>query len=340
MKRIFVYALQGLLPIVTAHLSAQAQNGFYISPGTTVTVSAGNTVSFDSLVLIPSADLSITGQNSVSKNTALTNAASNTYISRVFLSGALISSFSGDIRIYYQDNELNGLDENSLTLNVYNGTGWGDYSSGVTRNAVSNFVQTTVSNLDLKELTLAAFTAPLPLIWIKTRAYQSSSNNIVEWVTAEEKDIWQYQVQRSTDAISWKNTGAPVSGRNTAGPNYYSYRDALAVSGVVYYRIQQKDIDGSITYSEIMPVTGSSVAQKGIMLYPNPVRTDLYFETTDSRVGFTEINIYNTSGIIVKRITTSTFSYTLDTGTLPKGTYTAVITMADNTVVTRSFIKL
>ena len=130
--------------------------GIYISPSANLFISGGTIFSTDSLVIVPSRDFNITGENAQTKNAAITHPSGNPYIKRVFHFLNTTSPFTGNISIYYLDGELNGLAENALTLNVHNGAVWNAYTTGVTRDGVNNVVNTTgLSNIMLNELTLA-----------------------------------------------------------------------------------------------------------------------------------------------------------------------------------------
>ena len=82
-----------------------AQNAMYITPGTQVFITAGTSMSIDSLVLIPSADLVINGENAFEKTTFFLHPSANKYVKRVYQLMQTLPAFSGSISVYYKDEE-------------------------------------------------------------------------------------------------------------------------------------------------------------------------------------------------------------------------------------------
>ncbi len=121
-QNIMVRLLTLWLSFITIH--GYAQSSLYVSSGANFYITNGTYVYIDGFVVKPSADYNITGENSVTRDATATPPPPTTYIQRVYLFLQILPAYSGDITIYYQDAELNGLNENTLNLNVYNGTAW------------------------------------------------------------------------------------------------------------------------------------------------------------------------------------------------------------------------
>ncbi|HEY8687803.1 MAG TPA: hypothetical protein VIM07_01110 [Chitinophagaceae bacterium] len=95
-----------------------------LSPGSDLTIKQGTPFFADNIILTPSADFTLSNV-SVNRNTSLSQPATNTNIARVYKFSGTTNFFSGSIQINYQDGaELNGLSENNLQLNIYNGAMW------------------------------------------------------------------------------------------------------------------------------------------------------------------------------------------------------------------------
>jgi hypothetical protein len=151
-----------LIALISLSLSGIAQSGIFVSSGTNLFIGSGATVALDSLVLQPSVNFNITGLNRQYRNNTVVHALGKPYVGRVFHFSTTTAAFSGAVRIYYRDSELNGLPETALTLNVHNGTAWNAYASNVIRNSTNNYVATTgLSSVRLNELTLAGSTTAL-----------------------------------------------------------------------------------------------------------------------------------------------------------------------------------
>lgn len=125
--------------------------------------------------------------------------------------------------------------------------------------------------------------APLPIELVKfvARCEQDGQQVRVVRETASEQDNKGYRVQKSSDGKTWDNI-AWVDGAQTAeGTNSYSMIDDAGsredADGVVYYRLQQQDNDGSTTYSPIEVVSRCG-AWYAVELSPNPVRDILQIQ--------------------------------------------------------------
>jgi hypothetical protein len=315
-----------------------AQSSLYIAPGATVYITAGATVAADGLVLTPTAGFALTGTGQLTRQTSLIHTSHNPHILRVYNFTNTTAPFSGTISVYYHDGELNGLDENALTLNVHNGTSWNAYNTSVTRDATGNVVTTTaLSAVVVNELTLASESLPLPLRWLKVEAVRRGDLVHINWRTANETNCELYHVQRSTNGRDWQETGSAVAARNEAGPNDYQLTDMAVPASLVYYRIRQKDRDGRITYSIIVLV--SSDQQQAVLLYPNPVADELSI-VAKGGLQLVSAQVYNAAGMLVGAENINhTILHTLPVNRLAAGVYTVHIRLSDGTFITRSFIK-
>jgi hypothetical protein len=145
-----------LIGLCTFALKGYSQGGMYIAPAGTFFIRSGTPVFIDSLVLTPSTDYLITGENRLQRKTTVTHPIYTPYISRVYDFSPALTSYHGSISMYYSDDELNGISENSVVLNMYDGNNWNAYPNNVTRNAPGNSVSTSgLSDVTLSELTLA-----------------------------------------------------------------------------------------------------------------------------------------------------------------------------------------
>jgi hypothetical protein len=226
-----------------------AQN-LKVSAGTDITVRSGTIFSVDSLTLTPSADFTLSNV-SLNKLTTATHTPVNTYIARVYNFSSTSNPFSGSVQVNYRDGaELNGIAENALTLNVYNGTGWAPYAAA-SRDAVQNFVLTAgLSNISFAELTLADVLHPLPLNWLFFTAVKKDGTALLNWGTAQEQNTRDFTVQHSIDAVTWTVIGTVPALGGSTGTTTYSFVHATPRVGINYYRILQTDRNSRFSYSD------------------------------------------------------------------------------------------
>jgi hypothetical protein len=90
---------------------------------------------------------------------------------------------------------------------------------------------------------------------------EMQNKNILKlsWSVDQQKNNKEYIIERSSDMQNWKVIGQVknLSAENTAG---YSFSDKNLDEGMNYYRIQQKDIYGNISYS-VLKVFDNSTSE-------------------------------------------------------------------------------
>lgn len=94
----------------------------------------------------------------------------------------------------------------------------------------------------------------LPVELTKFTAVQQGNATQLEWQTASETNCDYFIVERSTDGeIFTEVTRVNGNGTTSQLNNYVAY-DYAPHEGVNYYRLKQVDYNGSINYSEIVPL--------------------------------------------------------------------------------------
>ena len=225
-----------------------------VSAGTNLVIKPGTIFSTDNIILTPSVDFTLSNIT-VSRNSTASHPVLNTYISRVYQLSTSTNPFNGTIQINYQDGaELNGIPETDLQLNVHDGITWQVITSN-TNDVVNNYVlSTSLTGIQLNELTLAAIGAALPLHWRSFIAAKQQDNVLLEWSTFSEQNSRYFILQTSANGRIW-NTMATVSAAGTSSSiRNYNYLHTSPATGYNYYRIIETDIDGKYNYSLVRKV--------------------------------------------------------------------------------------
>ena len=286
-----------------ATLPAFAQSGLTVSAGSSVFITSGTVLSTDSLALTPSADFTISGANTQTRNAVVTHTTANPYIHRVFHFLNTMPSFSGAISIYYLDAELNGIPENLLTLNVNDGSVWSAYNLNVTRDAVNNFVTTTgLTNIFMNELTLANVNSPLPVTFILFNSTCIGGGVKLTWTTAQEINVKNYNVEKSSDGTNWKVIAGLTAAGNSNTERSYTFADYKS-SGNTFYRIAENDLNGRQTISAI--IKSSCLNTETFAIHPNPVQQMLFVSISVPDVMTVQLRLYDAKGAIVKQLQTN-----------------------------------
>jgi len=181
-------------------------------------------------------------------------------------------------------------------------------------------------------------------------AIKATGGDNVLWTTENEANYTNFAVQRSTDGgATFTTLGALLS----SGLGSYSYLDGKPVQGANSYRLQLTDLNGVITYSNVITImyanTGNQIALNGFMVYPNPTAGAVNLSitqpaasaNTSASTNYT-IQIVNNLGVVLKTAQSSSPQWQTDVSALVPGTYfITVMNTNTNTLVGRSaFVKL
>ncbi len=319
---------------LTTHL--HAQTFFSIGNDANLFIGAKTNISFDSLVLTSSTDMLLT-PTGITKSTTLFHTATGTHINRVYQFSQPFADFNGTIDFGYQDDELNGLDENTLVLNAFTNNTWTAYTNDVSRDATNNYITTSgLSNISLDELTLTSIAGVLPLHWLSVTATRENSLTVINWITTQEANCKYYQVQKSTDVVTWQNVGSPVKAMNGNSFNYYSFSDAFYLDSTAYYRIVLTDINGKTSYSTIVSVKDAN--DNRIVIYPNPA-SDIISVHVGGNARIRSVKVYDAIGkLMMSKEGSNSDVYSFSVNSLLGGFYMMMIE-TNTGKVSKGFVK-
>lgn len=137
----------------------------------------------------------------------------------------------------------------------------------------------------------------LPVQVSDFKVVAQSNAVLLTWNTLSEQNAKNIIVQRSSDGINFVDIKTvEVKGNSTETLNY-SFLDITAEVGTVYYRLQKNDVDGSYKFSEVRTVVFGLDADNEIVIFPNPVKTELNVRYKTSQN--VNILIYDITGKVV-----------------------------------------
>jgi uncharacterized repeat protein (TIGR03803 family) len=185
--------------------------------------------------------------------------------------------------------------------------------------------------------------AVLPLNLSEFNARLFNTNGELSWKTENEINTLSFDIERSTDGISFISTGNIIAA-NTSGVHFYNYTDKKITSlGVplLYYRLKQKDNDGRFTYSRIISLV-IDAGKETVTIYPNPVTNEVAFIISINQAEKIEGRITDNSGRVVKgqqwNLQAGSSTLSLDITGLAKGIYTLEI-KGERTHERQQFVK-
>lgn len=136
----------------------------------------------------------------------------------------------------------------------------------------------------------------LPVTWLSVNGQFQNGNAIIHWATASETNTDKFEIEHSTDGITYNKVGTAAAAGNSSSARQYRFIHPSPVSGKNYYRIKQIDSDGRFTYSSII-VLKNSDTRSSLIIAPNPVQAEviLYF----NEPGRKTIQLFNMKGALL-----------------------------------------
>lgn len=87
---------------------------------------------------------------------------------------------------------------------------------------------------------------------------------VLTWVTGQEKNINYFGIERSFTGKDFTSVGLALDGFENGATKEYAFKDispSLENNEVVYYRLKQFDIDGTVSYGKVLVVPNKSLSK-------------------------------------------------------------------------------
>ncbi|MCC5943980.1 MAG: T9SS type A sorting domain-containing protein [Bernardetiaceae bacterium] len=178
-----------------------------------------------------------------------------------------------NVRIEYATDELAGVPTTSLRMFRQESptSFWLQYNTGWAFDAAARIVTVSEVN-DFSSWSLGDEMTLLPVEWLSFEAREWDSQSArLTWQTLNENQNQGFEVQKSNDGKDFKTIGFVAGSGNTSQVMSYEFIDE-EFNASAYYRILQKDFDGSESYSSILFVEKALTAASAVQIYPNPTQ--------------------------------------------------------------------
>jgi hypothetical protein len=263
-----------------------------------MSLAAGTTIYSEGLTLVPQGPITLTNSNFQNSPTPVAITGSiNSIPNVVTLSTPLV--FTGTVRFYYQEADLNGSQESQLMMALKSSGAWA-LSPTATLNTTDNYIEDVLSSQTIEAVSAAIISAPLPVSLISfTAKRQANASVLLQWKTEAEQQNSHFAVERSGDGIHYQTIGTVPASVGATGSISYSFPDNNPLAGINYYRLKQYDLDGrEHLYGVRIVQPGNSVAP--ITLYPNPVSNFFKLQLPTAPAKPLNYSIQNAAGQVVQ----------------------------------------
>lgn len=172
----------------------------------------------------------------------------------------------------------------------------------------------------LSEVKIDVQGAILPVTLVDFYADCKENGNVdVIWEVESEFNNEQYTLEKSGDGKSWTSIGV-IPGLNKKERHTYSFQDRSPSPGKVFYRVEQQDFDGSISY---FPLIASQCDNSisDLAIHPNPISGSAEISYEGKINGTATYKVTDISGKILKSGVMSNTRIEVDFHGLSPGTY-------------------
>ncbi|WP_207434375.1 T9SS type A sorting domain-containing protein [Sabulibacter ruber] len=172
---------------------------------------------------------------------------------------------------------------------------------------------------------------PLPVTLTSFRATATNNGVQLNWTTASEKDNDYFQVERSLNGKTFASIGRVQGNGNSNVMKNYTFTDASAPAGAVYYRLKQVDYDGKFEYSKTISVNATaSKAAAQVAVVPNPFTQNLSFSINSSETRKVQVVLLDLNQKLIYReeveVSAGKVTLTKDLSKIANGVYLLKVT--------------
>jgi hypothetical protein len=230
-------------------------------------------------------------------------------------------------------------------------TAWHKYTFSFTATITSGdlFLQNNApggngNDLAIDDIGIAQLCTSLPQTLVNFNVVKQATESVLSWATTNNLAFDHFNIQRSTDGITWSGIGQTPAVNDNASQNNYSFVDYAPMNGSNYYRIDAIAANGQYLYSEVKLVQFGSDVQWSLSMYPNPV-TSGSTVTIQSNQPLQMIRVFDINGklVMVKNISNGnsqgSTNYALNTSSLSTGMYLAQVANSDGTINSLKLVK-
>lgn len=179
----------------------------------------------------------------------------------------------------------------------------------------------------------------IPVKLVKFAGSLQNNNAILNWSTETEVNNTGFNIERSIDGTTYNTVGFVAGAGNSTSLRNYNFTDRNIPTGIVYYRLNQIDLDGKTTYSNIIKLNNEASTNFTVtVVNPSKSKVDLQlFTSTGKKVS---LNLYGMNGqlIMSKQADLTAGTTSLSIGEkLSKGSYVLNI-ISDGEKLTKQVI--
>jgi len=181
---------------------------------------------------------------------------------------------------------------------------------------------------------VAAAAGPLPVTLTSMEGSADKCNAKVRWSTSNEIKLSRFEIEVSRDGMKFDKAGSLKPSAVNGNTGNYEFNTSQE-SGKAYYRLKIIDLDGTFTYSKVVPIV-TSCTDKLVKIFPNPVKQDQLLNVNISGYNSSvKGELFTSLGQLVKSYVLKNGANPLSVENLSQGFYT--LRVSENGSITETF---
>ena len=188
------------------------------------------------------------------------------------------------------------------TMNHHNGSSW-EVPTVTSTTFGSNMLTVVGYTGTFSPSAISEGSNPLPIELTAFNANCTENATTIKWQTASEHNSAFFDVEKSRDGINWSVVETTAAAGNSTTLLDYTVVDSEKVTDVVYYRLNQLDLNGeSKIYGPISTNCNNEDMFKALV-YPNPTKDMFTLELSNNITQNVSIQLIGTDGKLVYQTT-------------------------------------
>ncbi len=128
--------------------------------------------------------------------------------------------------------------------------------------------------------------------FIQFKGTLSGNKAYLNWITKDEKELKNYEIERSNDGINFERIGS-VTAKNTPDA-FYNFTDPDIVNGTKYYRLKMRDVNNRYKFSNVIVL--STALAFDIRHVQNPFTNKIAADVIAPEDGTLNVLLFNDKG--------------------------------------------
>lgn len=187
---------------------------------------------------------------------------------------------------------------------------------------------------------------PLPVKLLSFEAKLQYSDALIAWQSTQEKDLFKYEVQRSSDGLNFETIASIYAGGSNETITTYRHTDQDVFNighTTLYYRLKALDLNGETSYGPVESLTLTKKNTGISKLTPNPVSGALLIELNVPFSAFGTFEVLDIYGRCIYKTTEpelmNSQTIRFEAESLPSGVYFVNLSGLSGNSESARFIK-